>query len=147
MRIYMDVCCLNRPFDDLSQDRNYLEAEAILSILSHCEKDEWTLIASGIIDFELSRIEDTDRLEQIQTIYSTAKEKIKLTEQVEKRAVFFQQQGLKPFDSLHLALAEINGADVFLTTDDRLLQRAKKINLKIKTANPVSWLMEVISDE
>jgi hypothetical protein len=30
MKIYLDNCCLNRPFDDLSQDRVYLEAEAIL---------------------------------------------------------------------------------------------------------------------
>ena len=28
MKIYMDVCCLNHPFDDLSQDSVYLEAEA-----------------------------------------------------------------------------------------------------------------------
>ena len=31
MRIYMDVCCLGRPFDDLTQGRVYLEAEAVLS--------------------------------------------------------------------------------------------------------------------
>ncbi|NLB42830.1 MAG: type II toxin-antitoxin system VapC family toxin [Clostridiales bacterium] len=44
---------------------------------------------------------------------------------------------------MHLALAESYGLDVFLTTDDRLLKTAKKINLKIKTMNPVTWLMEV----
>lgn len=30
MRIYLDVCCLNRPLDDLSIGRNRLEAEAVL---------------------------------------------------------------------------------------------------------------------
>ena len=29
MRVYLDVCCLNRPFDDLSQKRVYAEAEAV----------------------------------------------------------------------------------------------------------------------
>ena len=28
-RIYLDVCCLNRPFDDQSIDRIHLESEAI----------------------------------------------------------------------------------------------------------------------
>ena len=37
--------------------------------------------------------------------------------------------------------------DVFLTTDDRLLKAARKMDVKIKVANPVTWLMEVISDE
>ena len=143
----MDVCCLNRPSDDLSQDRVYLEAEAILSIISHCETNRWTLVSSGAIDFELSKISDIDRYEQIQTLYAVASDRIKLTEQAEKRAVFFQQRGMKPFDSLHLALAESDEVDVFLTTDDRLLRVTKKIDLKIKVDNPVSWLMEVMYEQ
>jgi len=52
MRIYMDVCCLGRPFDDLTQGRVYLEAEAVLSILSRCESGEWILLSSGAIDLK-----------------------------------------------------------------------------------------------
>ncbi|GBU26333.1 hypothetical protein R83H12_03029 [Fibrobacteria bacterium R8-3-H12] len=132
----MDVCCLNRPFDDLSQDRG-----------RSCEKGKWTLVSSGAIDFELSKLPDIDRFEQIQTLYAVASDRIKLTEQTGKRAAFFQQNGIKPFDSLHLALAETGGVDVFLTTDDRLLRMAKKLNLTIKVDNPVSWLMEVMNNE
>ena len=147
MRIYMDVCCLNRPYDDLSQDRNYLEAEAVLSIISHCEHGEWILVASGVIEHELTKITDADRLEQVQELYSTAKERIALTEPAEKRSAFFQQNGIKPFDSLHLAVAENAGVDVFLTTDDALLRKAQQMDLNIKVANPVSWLMEVLNYE
>jgi predicted nucleic acid-binding protein len=147
MRIYMDVCCLNRPFDDLSQDRVYLEAEAVLSIVSHCEKGEWHLMKSSTIDYELLKISEADRFEQVQELYAAASERIKLTEQAEKRAVFFQQNGLKPIDSLHLASAEASEVDIFLTTDDRLLRAANKMNLKIKIVNPVSWLMEVMNNE
>ncbi|MCL1852591.1 MAG: PIN domain-containing protein [Peptococcaceae bacterium] len=147
LRIYMDVCCLNRPFDDLSQDRIYLEAEAILSIISHCEKGEWTLISSGIIEFELSKLSNSERLEQVQTLYAAASERIKLTEPAEKRAAFFQQNGLKPFDSLHLAVAEAAGVDALLTTDDRFLRMANRIDVKTKITNPVTWLMEVMKNE
>jgi len=143
----MDVCCLNRPFDNLTQDRVYLEAEAILSIISHCEKREWKLLASGVIDIELMKLKDTDRLERVRALYSAASERISLNEIAENRAVFFQKNGIKPYDSLHLALAEISNADVFLTTDDRLLKAANRIGVKIKTANPISWLMEVMNDE
>ena len=80
----MDVCCLNRPFDDLSQDRIYLEAEAVLSIIAHCKKGEWSLIASSIIDFELSKLSDVDRQEQVQALYSAATERIMLTGDAEK---------------------------------------------------------------
>jgi predicted nucleic acid-binding protein len=140
----MDVCCLNRPFDDLSQDRVYLEAEAVLSIISHCENGEWTLLESGVIDFELSKATDDERLENVRALYASASERISLTEQAEKRAEYFLQNSLKPFDSLHLSLAESCGADIFLTTDDRLINATKRLEIKIKIDNPVSWLMEVM---
>jgi len=42
-RIYLDACCLNRPFDDQTQLRIALETQAILAILSQCESG-WKLI-------------------------------------------------------------------------------------------------------
>jgi len=147
MKIYMDVCCYNRPFDDLSQDRVYLEAEAVLSIISHCEKSDWILISSGVIEYEFSKISDNEKFEKIQTLYTAASTRLDLTEEAEKRAAFLQNYGLKPFDSLHLALAETNGIDIFLSTDDKLIRTANKIDLKIKVANPVVWIMEVTRNE
>jgi predicted nucleic acid-binding protein len=144
LRIYMDVCCLSRPFDDMSNDRIFLEAEAVLSIISRCEDGEWTLVTSWAVDYELSRLPDLDRLGQIQTLLGAATEKIKLTKRAEQLAAQFKKRGLKDFDSMHLALAEADGADVFLTTDDRLLKKVLKSGiLKILVANPASWLLEV----
>jgi len=68
-----------------------------------------------------------------------------LTMEAEQRAAFFHQHGLKPFDSLHLALAETSGVDIFLTTDDHLLRAAKKMDVKIRVAHPVFWFMEVMN--
>ena len=147
MKIYLDVCCLNRPFDDLSQDRVYLEAEAVLSIISHCESGEWVLLFSDAIEYEISKLPDTEKYEQVQTLCAVAKHKIELDGQSETRAKFFSENGVKPLDSLHLALAEKGGANVFLTTDDQLYKAAKKINLKVKIDNPVNWLMGVINNE
>ena len=47
MRIYLDACCLNRPFDDQRQPRIRLEAEAISLILQNLHQREWEWIGSG----------------------------------------------------------------------------------------------------
>ena len=41
----------------------------------------------------------------------------------------------KHFDSLHMALAEGANADIFLTTDDRLIKRAQ--NTDTRTRVPI----------
>jgi hypothetical protein len=41
MKIYLDVCCLNRPFDDQGQERIRLEAEAVLLIIARMESGQW----------------------------------------------------------------------------------------------------------
>jgi len=58
-----------------------------------------------------------------------------------------QQYNLKPFDRLHVALSEACFVDVFLTTDDRLLNAINRIDLKVKVANPIFWFMEVTAHE
>jgi predicted nucleic acid-binding protein len=143
MKIYMDVCCLSRPFDDLSHDRARLEAEAVTNILERCRVGIWSLTASEIIDFELSAIKDEDKLLRIKRLYSLAENILPLTDQAKTRAATLQRQGLALFDSLHLALAEIFQQDIFLTTDDKLMKKAKTITLDIKVANPVAWFLEV----
>lgn len=148
MNIYMDVCCLNRPFDNQTQDRIYLETEAILSILSRCQDGHWSLAASDIIELELSKLTNTEKLEKVRALYSLANQKSRFvtTGRIKERAVFFQRHGIKIFDSLHLALAEMNGQDVLLTTDDAFLAAANKSGADIVVANPVTWLMEVLKN-
>jgi hypothetical protein len=61
MKIYFDVCCLNRPFDDQTQDRIHLEAEAVLSIFNHSRKSGWSIIGSDAIEFEIEKMPDHDK--------------------------------------------------------------------------------------
>lgn len=49
MRIYLDVCCINRPFDDQTEERIRMESEAVLAILTR-SLSEWTLIGSEAIE-------------------------------------------------------------------------------------------------
>ncbi|MEH2065425.1 MAG: hypothetical protein V7K50_24730 [Nostoc sp.] len=52
-------------------------------------------------------------------------------------------------DALHLAFAEVGEADIFLTTDDRLVRKAKQFQniLKIEAENPTIWLMNILQTE
>lgn len=146
MIVYMDVCCLNRPFDDQSQERIKLESEAVLIILDFCQTGKWRLLNSEVIDFEVLSIVDMYRQSKIITILSISdlNLKVKIDRKTINRAKEITKIGFKPFDAMHIACAESANADIFLTTDDKLLKNAHK-NIKmlnVKIDNPVLWLME-----
>jgi predicted nucleic acid-binding protein len=147
MKLYLDVCCLNRPFDNQSQTRVRLESEAVLSILEMAEADEMEILGSEIIDDELSQMPDNERREKVELLLALASSQVALTSAIEKRAVELQKQNISPFDALHLASAESAQADYFLTTDDDLLRKAKRAGLKVKIENPVKWLIQKTTDE
>lgn len=63
--IYLDVCCLNRPLDDQTQERIRLESEAVLLILARCQSCEWQLLESEAIEEELEGTPDVARKQQI----------------------------------------------------------------------------------
>ncbi len=147
--IYADVCCLNRPLDDLQQARIRLEAEAMLTILQKCEDGEWTFVNSDAIHFEILKNTNPDKREQLQAILSLATVKINSTHSIEAQTQHFMKLGLKLYDALHLASAHAASVDVFLTTDDRLLKTAKRNSesIFILVENPVTWLMQQLQQE
>ena len=143
MQIYLDVCCLCRPFDDQTSNRIRVETEAVIAILKRCT-DDWGLIGSEVIEFEISGISDEERRKNVRSFIQFAQEQVDLDPDLVTRARSFHELGLETFDSLHLACAERAGA-VFLTTDDALIKVIKKHADKviIETRNPVEWFMEV----
>ena len=146
MRIYLDVCCLNRPFDDQRQERVRLEAEAVLTILRRVESGVWELTGSEMVDFEISRLNDLERRQRVHALAGLAAIKLPVNALAQVRAQEWVGQGLKPVDALHLACAEGAGVDAFLTTDDRLLRAIRRTNLaRVQANNPLPWLNEVLS--
>lgn len=61
MKIYMDVCCLCRPFDDQTMGRIRLEVTAVQEIIRRCATHEFTMITSEAITDELSKIPDINK--------------------------------------------------------------------------------------
>ncbi|MBD1846350.1 PIN domain-containing protein [Cyanobacteria bacterium FACHB-63] len=147
--IYLDVCCFNRPFDDQRQERIRLEAEAVLMILERCQTGTWTLVGSEAIEAEIGQIRDPDRLAQVQTLASAATQRVMVDRSVERQVEEWIRQGFGVFDAFHLTCAEVRSVTVLLTTDDRFLRRAMRMGemLQVRVANPLQWLLEVVSDE
>jgi predicted nucleic acid-binding protein len=144
MKIYMDNCCLNRPFDDQSNLRIHLEAEAIKTIIRLVEQQKWNLVSSKVLKFEISKIADESRRKELMLMESLAGEVVQINTQIGVRANEFERLGIQSFDALHLACSE-NNADILLTVDDRLIKKAQAINnLNISVRNPLIWLSEVL---
>jgi len=72
MRIYLDCCSLQRPFDDKSQPKIAVEAEAVLVILALCESGHLNLISSDALLFEIGRIPAQDRKDDALAILKIA---------------------------------------------------------------------------
>jgi predicted nucleic acid-binding protein len=148
-KIYLDVCCLNRTLDDLEQSRIRLEAEAVTEIIQNCEDGKWILMNSDVIEFEVSQHSDSSKQQHVRSILSVASIYIRSSEDIELRAEELMKLNFKFQDALHLAFAKAGDADIFLTTDDRLLRKAKqyKKTLKIEVENPTIWLMNILQTE
>jgi predicted nucleic acid-binding protein len=146
LRIYLDVCCLNRPFDDLRQDRIRLEAEAIKAILRRIDDGIWVGVKSPAVKFEISRMSDMDRMLEVGLISARMKASVSQSSAVRVRARELEQIGFGGVDALHLAFAEKAKADVFLTTDDGLLRRAVRYKdvISVSVDNPLRWIERMV---
>lgn len=144
MRIYLDVCCLNRPFDDQSHERIRLEAEAILLIWQRIRAGEWQLVSSDMVVDEVAQTPDLHRRERLQALLPFATNVIRIDEAIKQRAREFLTAGLTAADALHVACAENGRVDAFLTTDDRLLGKLHTASSKpnCRVDNPLLWLLE-----
>src|SRR5213593_1623778 len=105
-RIYLDVCCLNRPFDDQTQDRIRLEAEAVFLILGHVQAGDWQWITSEAVSLEIGRTVDLERRGQVWSLAELAHIYVELGEAEHRRGRELEALGFADFDALHLACAE-----------------------------------------
>src|SRR5215470_12777754 len=111
-RIYLDVCCLNRPFDDQRQDRIRLEAEAVLLILGRCETGAWQWFSSAVVEEEVTNTPSSERRSRVRQMLSGAHGTVALTAVAISRAQELKALGFRIYDALHLACAEQATVDI-----------------------------------
>ncbi len=144
MRIYLDVCSLQRPLDDRSQPRVNIEAEAVLTILELVESGHLELLSSEALQFEVDQTPDADRKASVREILELASHTILLVDEIEAHAESLIKAGIKPMDALHLASASRAQADYFCTCDDRLLKKCQKLTtIAVAVVSPLQLAAEV----
>jgi predicted nucleic acid-binding protein len=150
MRVYLDVCCFNRPFDDQGSDRVRMESEAVKGILHRISRGVWRGVAGPVVDLEMRQMLDVKRRAEVMLMAADMQERVQPEEAEHARAAALRRWGFGAVDAMHVACAEKAGVDVFLTTDDSLLKAAARMGrrqLKVRVANPLQWFEEVLRDE
>ena len=139
MRIYLDNCCFNRPFDDQSQVKIKLESEAKLFIQARIAANQIHLVWSYIMDYENEYNPFKERRESIKKWKKYAVEDIEETERIIKKAKTIKNLGVKSKDSLHIACAVASKCDYFLTTDVKLINKLRNFQ-ELAVINPLSFI-------
>lgn len=139
MRVYLDNCMFNRPFDNQTQIRIRLESEAKLYIQDKIKSESIELIWSYILEIENVHNPHDERRIAIQKWKKLSTIKIRETPEILANANHLLEFGIKPKDALHVASAVEGKAAYFLTTDDKLLSGVKRSNI-IEVLNPVDYI-------
>jgi predicted nucleic acid-binding protein len=131
MKIYLDTSALHRIFDDRSQVRIALEALAVQSIL--------LLIISDALAYEISRNPYPENKMTAFSILRLANSyQVLTTETLNRGQQLETNDNIGKLDALHLACAESQQVDFFITCDDRLIKRYKGI---MRICNPIEFIL------
>jgi predicted nucleic acid-binding protein len=141
MRLYLDNCCFNRPFDDQSTLTIRLETEAKLQVQNAIRAGKYALGWSYILDYENAANPFEERRIEIQRWEVLAEADVAETPTVLAALKELVAAGFKPLDALHLACAQALDCQYFLTVDKGILKKAQVI-AGCQVLNPIEFVIE-----
>ena len=140
MRIYLDHCVYNRPFDIQSNIKNQLETTAKLYIQDKIKQKKYDLVWSYMSDFENSNNPNIENKKSIQLWEDLAEYKCKSSENILKQAKKIKDKGIRAKDALHIACAVQSQCEYFITTDQGLINK----NIEgIQIINPIDFVRKM----
>jgi len=137
LKLYLDNCCFNRPFDDQSQLRVRLETEAKLFVQQRIKEGKIELVWSAVLDFEIKQSPYRSRQEAFEVFRQLSQTIVDIDNKVKNSSLVFQARGLALVDSLHVACAVQAGCKYFLIVDKRILN---KTITEIEVLNPTQFV-------
>ncbi len=142
MRLYLDNCCLNRPWDDQSQLRIHLEAEAVLYIVGMARLGKVELVTSDYLLAEILNQPDPVRSADVMALTAPASFHVLQTASIDAWDLTVGAFYIRGYDALHPAAAEAAQCDFLITTDDRFLRRCQRAGpvMKTRVLNPTGIL-------
>lgn len=145
MRVYLDNCAFNRPYDSPSQVRIVNEACAKMAIQREIAAGRVELAVSFMLYAEtrrcpnaMARQSNLDFMLRYRKSYVSRTEKQSLMPLIEE----IVSTGIKAADATHIACAIRSSCDYLVTTDDRML-RYHDPRIKIITPTDMVYLLGV----
>ena len=137
MKIYLDNCCFNRPFDDQTQLKINLESQAKLYIQQKILDGKYYLVWSYILDYENDQNPFEIRKNTIAEWRDISELIIKEDDSIIEFSETLFERGIKPKDALHIACAKSGGCTYFITTDKKLLNTTIE---SISIISPITFI-------
>ena len=147
MRVYLDMCCYNRPYDDQSQLKVAMEAQSKLHIQNLIKDRKLDLIGSYTLDFEVSRNPyEMRRRSIVQFIRDNMKGYVgaERADVIQPIADEIMLTGVREKDAYHVASAIYARCEYFISTDMRLLKFKTD---QIKLVTPIEFITETEGEE
>jgi hypothetical protein len=141
MRIYLDVCSFNRPFDDQSQLRIRLETEAKFRIQEEIRGGNLGLAWSYVLDYENAKNPYFERKVSAGAWRKCAVVDVGESAELLTTTNRMHEEGLPKIDSLHVACAIYAECAYFISTDDRALKCKPRVT-DINIADPILFMKE-----
>jgi predicted nucleic acid-binding protein len=139
IRVYLDNCSYNRPYDEQEQPRIILESQAKLFIQRLIVEKKLELAFSYVSRYENLCNPKPDRRNSINKFFLNATVYIDNSKarEIQTLAKEIMAMKIKQKDALHLACASIAQCDAFVTTDDIVLKRYKG---KLTVCSPITFI-------
>lgn len=141
MKLYLDMCVYNRPFDDQCQPRIMLEARIFIMLLSMISEGRFNLINSFALEYENSKNPNIENMLKISDLLGYSADYISCDEGILDRSLEFEKYGLMGMDAVHIACAEKAKVDFFVTCDDNLIKKLTQIdNIEVIYYNVINFV-------
>jgi hypothetical protein len=142
IKLYIDVCALCRPFDNQNLMRIRFETDAYYLILDSIQKKKYEMIVSPVHFKEIESIEDVrEKIQILQLLSIYGLQSDWDIDQIRIRANELILFNFGIADAVHLAFAE-RSSDYFITCDDQIIKRSKRIKLNVEVTNPVDFCIK-----
>ena len=140
IKIYLDVCSYNRPFDAQTQIKIRLETEAKLHIQASVHDGEYSLCWSFMLDYENDKNPYEEKRRMIAPWKKIAVDYCPSSDAILSRGKEIMMLGIKHNDALHIACAVEQKCKYFITTDNAL---TNKTVVDIIIINPIDFVREM----
>jgi len=141
LKIYLDNCCYNRPFDEQDQNLIILETEAKLIIQGKVKRGIHSLVWSFMIDSENDENPSDEKRGVIKPWKKIANEYCPASLDILENAREYMKFGLKHKDAIHLACAVKHKCDYLITTDKKFKNKNNLVQ-EIEIVNPMTFILE-----